>query len=559
MKKILAFCLAVSLTVGGMCLPAGQLSNVFNDFKVSAAESGTYKYGNFGYSINGSTVTITQYTGSGVSVTIPEKINGKQVTVIGSAAFRSCNSLESVVIPDSVTTIDSFAFSSCSKLKTVTLSKNLTLIDGGAFLYCSNLKSIEIPNKVKTIEALAFGFCTSLKEVNIPSSVSAVYGIAFANCSNIEKFTVSAGNPNYASSDGVIYTKDLKKVVAYPCKRNYLKILSSVTAIGKTSFMGNTNLKEITIPDGVKLIDKYAFYNCSSLKTVTIPSTVKTINENSLGYYADSLYSESKVSGFTIVANEDSAAAKYASDNNFKFTALPSDVKLSDCTITLAKNSFVYTGSPIKPSVTITYNGRTLVNGTDFVVRYSNNVNVGTGSVTITGKGIYKGTVEKTFSITERTNKAISSCTINLNKSVFTKTGVAVKPKVTVKDGTKVLTVNTDYVVRYKNNINSGTGSVVVSGRGKYTGSATKTFKIVEPEIKDISKCTITLNKETFSYTGKEIKPQVTVKYGNTVLKIKTDYNVRYTNNVTAGTGTVVISGIGNYEGTVNKTFKIIR
>ena len=125
-----------------------------------------------------------------------------------------------------------------------------------------------------------------------------------------------------------------------------------------------------------------------------------------------------------------------------------------------------------------------------------------------------------------------------------------------------------DYTVSYQDNINVGTAKVIVTGKGNYTGTVTKTFTIVKgdgqkpgapdvPGVKELSKCTITLSKTTYTYDGKAKKPAVTVKDGTTVLKAGTDYTVAYRENKNAGKAKAVITGKGNYKGTVTKTFTI--
>ncbi|MDO4945624.1 MAG: dockerin type I domain-containing protein [Ruminococcus sp.] len=82
---------------------------------------------------------------------------------------------------------------------------------------------------------------------------------------------------------------------------------------------------------------------------------------------------------------------------------------LSNCTISISPVTAECTGSEIKPAVTVKYNGTALTNGTDYTVSYSNNVNPGSGTVKITGKGTCTGTVTKTFSITLAQPKLVSA------------------------------------------------------------------------------------------------------------------------------------------------------
>ena len=228
---------------------------------------------------------------------------------------------------------------------------------------------------------------------------------------------------------------------------------------------------------------------------------------------------------------------------------------ISSCTVSLSATSFNYTGSAITPTVTVKDGSKTLTNGTDYTVTYSNNVNVGTGTVTITGKGSYSGSVSKTFSITQSV-KNISRCTVTLSASSFTYTGSAIKPTVTVKDGSKTLTNGTDYTLSYTNNVNPGTGTVTITGKGSYNGSVSKTFSITQ-SVKNISQCTVTLSASKVTYTGGEIKPTVTVKDGSKTLTNGTDYTVTYSNNKKVGTGKVTVTGKGRYTGSVTKNFTI--
>ena len=115
--------------------------------------------GNFEYSVSEETdeVTITKYTGSDTNVVIPSQIDGKTVTAIGNAAFRSQTKITSVTIPDSVKTIGNDAFNNCYKLTSVTIPDSVRIIGENAFLQCSGLTSITIPNGVISIGTSAFG------------------------------------------------------------------------------------------------------------------------------------------------------------------------------------------------------------------------------------------------------------------------------------------------------------------------------------------------------------------------------------------------------------------
>ena len=161
-----------------------------------------------------------------------------------------------------------------------------------------------------------------------------------------------------------------------------------------------------------------------------------------------------------------------------------SRISISKASVTLSTSTYAYDGKAKKPSVTVKLNGKTLKNGTDYTVSYSNNTKVGTATVKITGKGNYTGSVSKTFKIKNNFKKATVSGISN--KSY---TGKNITQSITVKYNGKTLKNGTDYTVSYSSNKNIGTATVKIAGKGSYTGTITKTFKI-NPAKQEIQKLT---------------------------------------------------------------------
>ena len=153
--------------------------------------------------------------------------------------------------------------------------------------------------------------------------------------------------------------------------------------------------------------------------------------------------------------------------------------------VSLYGDSFIYTGRPVEPSVTVTCGGRTLVKDVDYTLHYSGNNRIGTASVIVYGKGNYTGSLTKTFRII---GKDISSVSGTLSQSSYKYDGLEKKPAVTLYDGTKKLTAGIDYTVSYRNNRNAGTGEVIVTGKGNYGGTKTLTFRIIGKEQKVTSR-----------------------------------------------------------------------
>ena len=201
------------------------------------------QYGDYVFETNGSNIIITQYTGMGGDVTIPESIYSRYVTGIGSGAFGGCVTLTSIVIPERVTSIGV-----------------------QAFWNCSNLKSVTIGSKVTKIESQAFWFCSSLTGILIGQRVTKIGSDAFLNCPSLASISVTSDNPTYSSIDGVLFNKAKTTLIQYPGgKIGEYVIPDTVTTIGNNAFQACPGLTSVTIGSKVKKIGDGAFYQCSSL------------------------------------------------------------------------------------------------------------------------------------------------------------------------------------------------------------------------------------------------------------------------------------------------------
>ena len=204
-----------------------------------------------------------------------------------------------------------------------------------------------------------------------------------------------------------------------------------------------------------------------------------------------------------------------------------SKISISKASVTLSTSTYAYDGKAKKPGVTVKLNGKTLKNGTDYTVSYSNNTKVGTATVKITGKGNYTGSVSKTYSIKNNFKKATVS---GISTKAFT--GKNITQSITVKYNGKTLKNGTDYTVSYSNNKKIGTATVKIAGKGSYTGTITKTFKI-NPAKQEIQK--LTAKSKAFfvdwaqkgSATGYEIQYATNSKFTSakkvTITNNKTD------------------------------------
>lgn len=153
---------------------------------------------------------------------------------------------------------------------------------------------------------------------------------------------------------------------------------------------------------------------------------------------------------------------------------------ISSATISDIDSPVGYTGTAYEPEVTVTFNGTELALDTDYTVAYTNNVNAGEATVTITGTGAhFKGSVEKHFTITAAD---LSGCTFAPIADVTYNTK-AHTPEVTVAISGRTLEADKDYTVSYAPNVNAGTATVTVTGKGNFTGSANTTFTIAKADL----------------------------------------------------------------------------
>ncbi|MBQ7325363.1 MAG: leucine-rich repeat domain-containing protein [Clostridia bacterium] len=181
-------------------------------------------------------ITITRYIGTDTTVVIPEKIDEKNVTVIGEGAFHRCDTITSVSLPDTLTCIGRVAFAYCTSLKHIRIPAhsfdNVPMDDALSTFVNSGLESVELAEGIKFIPNAAFAN-TKLKEVVLPNSIQKINRSAFEDCTSLHKVTLNEG----------------------------------LTSIGVSAF-GNTGLTEIVIPKSVKSLWHSAFEGATALQKV---------------------------------------------------------------------------------------------------------------------------------------------------------------------------------------------------------------------------------------------------------------------------------------------------
>lgn len=296
------------------------------------------------------TVTIGSY---GLDkLVIPSTYNDLPVTKIGENAFENRPELVEIVLPDTITEIMDGAFNYCTKLKKINIPDSVKKLGVGVFDGCEELEYeslnglkylgnwlIDAKNAVMSRTAFkestigiasgAFLENQNIDEIIIPSKVTEIYkdtfkessitklviheNVSYINlssldyASNLLEIVVDENNKNYKSINGILYNKDVTKLLIYPSSRtNYEYVMpDSVCEIGEKAlrenknlvkiqlsdnlikihdyaFSGSRSLTEITLNDKLEYIGTDAFRNCSKVKDLFIPSSVKEIKEGAL-------------------------------------------------------------------------------------------------------------------------------------------------------------------------------------------------------------------------------------------------------------------------------------
>ncbi len=370
-------------------------------------------------------------------------ILSENINTVPARTFESCDALEEIYIPDSVVRIGEEAFRSCNMLVKVRMSPNVTYIADGAFNYCEALSEFVWDSDSKLIGRLAFGNCVSLKDFNF-IGIEKLYENSFHN-SGISVVTLGE-----AKNEEAAKLEEIEAQSFMECENlEALGIGGNVSVIKTQAFANCTNLETAVIADSVTQIAPDAFDGCDNLTIYC--------SENSYAYtYAteqgipvstfviaaipNHTYTGSRIepkvsvslSGKSLSENSDFSVGY---DNNinvgiadvnvkgkgvYKMFASKANFTIVTKNISLAAAQPVaaqkYTGYDVEPDIIITDGKRVLRKGTDYTLSYRDNVNEGTGKITVRGIGNYSGTAEYDFVIE---NQSIFRAILNAISSFF--------------------------------------------------------------------------------------------------------------------------------------------
>lgn len=568
--------------------------------------------------LNDGTLRLYQYEGTDTNIVVPDTIDGRKVTVLGNSTFQYCtqaSDIESVTLPDSLTTIEKNAFYNCEKLKSVTIPPNVSSIGLAAFVeglsesslteikvdpenpYFSEKDGVvfskdgtklivfpsgrsgdyQIPDGTVSVGDYAFYYCVNVSSITVPGSVRSLGEGAFGNCSSLTKAVLNEG----------------------------------LEEIGEYAFQSSSGIRDIIIPASVKSVGKNGL-RLSSECRIRVLSTDTVWADDA---FRDSALIAGKKDSTLQKYAEDRGYmfVELSADNR---------IPLQNEWFEQITPEYEYNGKSHEPEIESSESAPELEQGSDYEVTYENNINAGTATVKITGKDIFCGTVERSFKITPDENGMYVCYFAENNETYLETTfkGKKVEPEVVIdglvqgKDYTvtyvnnekpgearaeltgignykgsetlyftiygklpaadpiadqtytgKELTpaivipglkAGEDYYMYYEDNQYPGVATVTIYGTGYYKGTATIHFKIIKKTEKFVSN--VKLNRTSYTYTGKTIRPSVTVTVNGKKIG-SSAYKLYYKNNKNSGIGTVQVRGTGKYS-RINKTltFKIL-
>jgi len=510
--------------------------------------------------------TLDQGTHYAVAYTANRNVGEATITVTGIGNYSGTKAIKFNIQPKTLDasmvslSATSYTYNGNVQIPTVTVTDNQTI--GGVSTSIITPSDYDISNP-DHIDAGGYSVVVT-GQGNYTGSVDKAFTIAPQNLSSA---VVTLSQTEYEYS-GTAYTPAVSLVTVATTTVGTITVPSSgynvgysnntaagtatVTVTGSGNFTGSVD-KTFTITrkpvtNAMIVFDEENFVYDGTAKApnVTVKDGTKTLLNTDYTIVIDNA---TEVGTYNVVITgignyQDTASRQFsivAKDANTKFT------------VELGYATTIFDGSNKTPTLTVKEGSSTLVANTDYTVSFSNNRNVGTATVTVTGKGHYAGTKTTTFAITP---KALADGMLTLSSTSFTFNGTNQKPVATITDGGII--AESDYTLTNAGGVNAGTYHVVVSANstGNYSGSINKTFTIGQL---DIASATLTLNTlDSYVYDGLVKEPGVKeIKFSDGLIVSADGYSVAYSNNLNIGEATVTVTGKVNYTGTKTASFTI--
>ena len=543
---------------------------------------------------NDSEAYISSYNGFDDKITIPSKIDGYTITGIANDAFYDNDNISDVTIPGTVTYIGLCAFKNSSissvyipsSVKELAKGSGLDYGNGRQFEDCYSLRKVTYDTSAD-IPGYAFSGCMFLNDFKVSNSVKNVGQYAFYDCFFLTEFSSKALTQvdRYAfynsGLSSVLLPNTLTSIGESSFAETGLKsvnISRSVTSIGDGAFAGCTSLKTVkfdasadvpadafsgcsslrTAVIGKKVTDigYSAFYGCSSLKSVAIYGRVESIGE--------SAFENSSITSINLPDSLTTIGYRAFAGSNLISIEIPSSVTTWLKSYMWQRNDAFVDCEKLKK----VYIGENIIDVKNLIFDYDGKFTI----YCIPGSDAeyYAKSNGFKYSATLKQIKAKSISFQNKEYTLVVGEAIDLQPLINPGNTTEILKWQSanDNIASISSTgkvYGRSTGVVSVKCSTKSGKKATCTIKVVsngtttkDKAVRNISLATISVANQY--YTGKAVKPAPTVKYNDiTTLQNGRDYTVTYANNVKIGTAKITIKGIGNYTGTVTKTFKITK
>lgn len=220
--------------------------------------------------------------GGDQTVTVPTRFGGVPVTVIGADAFRGATDITCVVLPQTIEKIDYRAFYGCRNLTQINFPEGLRTIGAWAF-YNAALTELHLPDSLETLGYESFAF-NDMTHVTIPSGVRQVLAGCFIYCQNLKSISVAEENTAYKSVDGVLFSADGKRLVAFPAAygESYT-IPDGVEILEEEAMRGNAMLTRLNFSEGLRIIEPLALCDVNTLLYLKLPESLEVIGTAAFG------------------------------------------------------------------------------------------------------------------------------------------------------------------------------------------------------------------------------------------------------------------------------------
>lgn len=508
------------------------------------------------------------FTGGSATANVQDSADWQQS---GTCLWRITDGLLEVKPADGTSGIlDSFDWKrQASEITSVSIFPGVTAVAScyGMFDGCSSLRSADLSgldtSSVRTMGSM-FHNCSSLVSVDFggmdTSSVQSMSSM-FNGCEALTSLDLSGFDTTEVSSmDRMFYyCEALESLDLSGFKTGLVETMNGM--FGHCKSLSSLDITGLDLRDATDL--EFMFIGCTSLKSIDL-SGVRgsgTTNYKNMffGSSVEQVTADADTSGpdFPQLAY-DTVGWTDTEGNTYDAGAyIPSRTATYRLMLNISRDMFEsvdlsstdYTGEPITKEV----KAGPSIGADEYEVSYENNLNAGTATIRVTGKGRLVGTLEYQFKI----NKvSLDGVPVELSFSHVKYDGNShdVIPTVLV-DG-RELDRGADFTTDYWNTTNAGTATVVITGTGNYYGTTRVTFQI-DPAPLDQS-ATVTIADQAYTGTGVTPSFEVRDKNGN-ILTAGIDYQYSFSDNVEPGTATLTLTGLRNFSGTLVTHFRIVR